>query len=116
MAGSAFENAAKLSRGFIKFYQLDRELCSIEGCQCYICAPLTFDAKVPLAQRELLVEVPSLRVILLSQTNTKLVVGGDSRHRSEFEFSVFSGQLIARLNKLQLHHASMQNLILFSDH
>ena len=64
MAGSAFEKAAKLW-GFIKIHPLDRELCSIEGCQNYICVTLTFGAKVPLAQRELLVEVPSLRVMVL---------------------------------------------------
>ena len=52
--------------GFIKIHPLDRELCSIEGCQNYICVALTFDPNVPLAQRELLVEVPSLRVTLVS--------------------------------------------------
>ena len=48
--------------GFIEFHQLDLELCSIEGCQCYICVQPSFDVKVPLAHKELLYEVPSLRV------------------------------------------------------
>ena len=65
--------------GFIKIRRLDRELCSIEGCQSYICVSLTVDAKVSLAQRELLVEVPSLRVMLLSQNNCEAVLGGAIR-------------------------------------
>ena len=83
MTGYSFEKAAKLW-GFHKNHQQTLELCSIEGCTPPICAPLTFDAKVPLAQRELLVEVPFLRIMLLFQINTKLCVGGDSRQRSEF--------------------------------
>ena len=47
-----------------KIEPFNRELCSIEGCQPHIYAELTFDAKSPLAQRELLYEVPSLRVTL----------------------------------------------------
>ena len=62
MAGSAFEKVAKLW-GLIKINPLGRELCSIEGCHPHICAPLVVGAKVPLAQTELLVEVPSLRVM-----------------------------------------------------
>ena len=91
--------------GFIKIHPLDRELCSIEGCQSYICVSLTVDAKVPLAQRELLVEVPSLRVMLLSEITVKLFLGGDSRQRSESrDFRVLSGQQRSLLSKCRLHH------------
>ena len=42
--------------GFIEIRPLDLELCSIEGCTPPICAQPSFDAKVPLAHKELLYE------------------------------------------------------------
>ena len=69
MAGFSFEKAAKLW-GLIQNDQQTLELCSIEGCQPYICVPLNFGAKVPLAQIQLLVEVPSLRVIFQALVDT----------------------------------------------
>ena len=64
-----------------------------------------FGAKLPLAQRELLVEVPYLRVMSLSQITVKLFLGSDSRQRSEFrDFRVLGGQQRPLLSKLQLHH------------
>ena len=70
--------------GFVQNDQQTLELCSIEGCQCYICVTLDFGAKVPLAQRQLLVEVPSLRVICKSalrargKPSTMVAAGVDS--------------------------------------
>ena len=50
--------------GLIQHYQQTLELCSIEKCQCYICVTLNFCAKLPLAQKEILVEVISPSVML----------------------------------------------------
>ena len=56
--------SCKAIGGFIQNDQQTLELCSIEGCQNYICVTVGFGAKLQLAQRELLVEVPSLRLTL----------------------------------------------------
>ena len=47
----------------IKIDTSDRELCSFDGCQPYICATLVFGAKVQLAQRVISYELTSLQLI-----------------------------------------------------
>ena len=59
---------------------------SILRLQTYICVQPTFDAKLPLAHKELLYEVPSLRV-------TSVCLGGEMRqHRRFCDFGVHWGQ------------------------
>ena len=54
---------------------LDLEQIAITWCQPYIFAQPNFDQKPPLAQKELLFEVPSPRVILMNIPRTMLWQG-----------------------------------------
>ena len=53
----------KIYVGFMEIHPFGAEPCLIEGCQPHICVQPSFDVKVPLAHKELLFEVPSLRVM-----------------------------------------------------